>query len=178
MVVYYEAMCQAEKLVHCLQCQGHSKSLYNLNKTVSTISSKLLVRLQPNLVSYYNVISRSVLCKNWATMFKVKVATKVQNVGEFLSGWYLLNYRSFWYQTWYGDVASWASVSRGKKCLLSSRSRSQWSIKMSVFISRYRLNRWTFCYQTWYFDAAAWARVSCKKIGILFSRSWSQQGLI
>ena len=50
MVMYYhEAMCLAEKLVHYLQCQGHSEGLYNQNTTISTISSKLLVRLQPNL---------------------------------------------------------------------------------------------------------------------------------
>ena len=42
--------CHAEKLVHCLQCQGHSKGLYNQNMTISAISSELLVGLQPNLV--------------------------------------------------------------------------------------------------------------------------------
>ena len=34
MVVYYhEMMCRAEELVHYLQCQGHSKGLYNQNMT-------------------------------------------------------------------------------------------------------------------------------------------------
>ena len=46
---YHEAVCHAEKLVHCLQCQGHSEGLYNRNMTIPTISSKLLVCLQPNL---------------------------------------------------------------------------------------------------------------------------------
>ena len=51
MVVYYrEVMCHAEKLVHYLQCQGHSEGLHNQNMTIFTISSKLLVHLQPNLV--------------------------------------------------------------------------------------------------------------------------------
>ena len=50
MVVYhYEANCQAEKTGHYRQCQGHSEGLYNQNMTISTISSKLLARLQ----SYY-----------------------------------------------------------------------------------------------------------------------------
>ena len=49
-VCYHEAMCHAEKLVHYLQCQGHSEGLYNQNMTIFTISSKVLVRLQPNLV--------------------------------------------------------------------------------------------------------------------------------
>ena len=51
MVVYYhEAMCHVGKLVHYLQCQGHSEDLYDQNVTIFAISSKLLVRLQPNLV--------------------------------------------------------------------------------------------------------------------------------
>ena len=36
-VYYYEAICHAEKLVSYLQCEGHSKGLYNQNMTVSTI---------------------------------------------------------------------------------------------------------------------------------------------
>ena len=51
MVMYYhEAMCRAEKLVHYLQCQGHSEGLYDQNITIFTISFKLQVCLQPNLV--------------------------------------------------------------------------------------------------------------------------------
>ena len=51
MVVYYhESMCHAEKLVHYLQCQGHSKDLYNQNMTIFTMSSKLLVRMKRNMV--------------------------------------------------------------------------------------------------------------------------------
>ena len=40
----------AEKLVHRVQCQGHSKGFYNQNITISVVSSKLLVGLQLNLV--------------------------------------------------------------------------------------------------------------------------------
>ena len=39
-----------KKLIHCLQGQGHSEGLYNQNMTISVVSSKLLVSLQPNLV--------------------------------------------------------------------------------------------------------------------------------
>ena len=49
-VYYHEAECHAEKLVHFLQCQGHSKGLCNQNMTIFTIPSKLLVGFQPNLV--------------------------------------------------------------------------------------------------------------------------------
>ena len=51
MVMYYHGvMCHAEKLVHYLQCQGYSEGVYNQHTTILTISSKLLVCLQPNLV--------------------------------------------------------------------------------------------------------------------------------
>ena len=51
MVVYYhEAVCRAEKLVHYLQCQGHSQGLCNQNMTISTLTTKLLVPLQLNFV--------------------------------------------------------------------------------------------------------------------------------
>ena len=51
MVVYYhEAMYHAEKLVHYLQCQGHSEGLYNQNMTIFYYISKLLDPLQPHLV--------------------------------------------------------------------------------------------------------------------------------
>ena len=38
---YHEPECHAEKLVHCLQCQGHSKCLYNQNMTISLVSSNV-----------------------------------------------------------------------------------------------------------------------------------------
>ena len=48
MVYYHEVVCHAEKLVHYLQCQGQSEGFQNM--AISTISCKLLVCLQPNLV--------------------------------------------------------------------------------------------------------------------------------
>ena len=49
MVVYYYQMeCHEEKLVCYLQDQGHIEGLYNV--TVSTISSKRLTRLQPDMI--------------------------------------------------------------------------------------------------------------------------------
>ena len=60
-----------------LKYQGHSEGLYNQNMTIFTISSKLLVSLQPNLVWWYSIISWSVLWKNGITVFKVKVTENV-----------------------------------------------------------------------------------------------------
>ena len=51
MVVYYhEAECCEQQLAYCLQCQGHSKGLHKQHMTIFTVSSRLLVRLQLNLV--------------------------------------------------------------------------------------------------------------------------------
>ena len=106
-----EPECHAEKLVHRLQCQGCSEALCNQNMTLSAVSSKLLVSLQPNLVWWYSIISWSVLWKNGITAFKVKVIAKVKNVSECLSRWYFLKHRTFCYHIWYGDAVSWARVS-------------------------------------------------------------------
>ena len=74
---YHESVCNAEKLVHYLQCQGHSKGLYDQNMTMFTVSSKLLVHLQTSLVWQYSIIRLSVLRKNGIPAFKVKVTVKV-----------------------------------------------------------------------------------------------------
>ena len=47
---HHKPKCYAEKLVPCVQCQGCSEGLYNQNMTISVVSSKLLVGLEPNLV--------------------------------------------------------------------------------------------------------------------------------
>ena len=75
-----------KKLGLYLQRQGHSEDLHDQNMTINTISSKLPVRLLPNLNRWYSIRSWSVLWKDWVTAFKVKVTVKVQNVSECLSG--------------------------------------------------------------------------------------------
>ena len=45
--------------------------------TISTISAKLLILLQPDLIGWYIIISWSVLCKDWIAV--VKVIVKVRN---------------------------------------------------------------------------------------------------
>ena len=49
-IQHHKLECHVEKMVHCVQCPGHSKGLYNQNMIISVVSSKLLVGLQPNLV--------------------------------------------------------------------------------------------------------------------------------
>ena len=75
---HHKPECHAEKLVHCLQCQGHREGWYNQNMTISAISSKLLIHLQSNWVWYYSILSWSVLWKKWIAAFKVKVTAKIK----------------------------------------------------------------------------------------------------
>ena len=75
-----------------------------------------------------------------------------------------LNCRSVCNQSWLVNTASKAGVSFEKIGLLSSRSRSQWRLRMSECLSMWYLqNCKTFCYQTWYGGAALWARMLCGK---------------
>ena len=138
MAVYYVAMFHAEKLVHCLQCQGHSEGLHNQNLTVFTISSKLLVHLQPNCLIVQHHKPECSVEKNGITAFEVKVTVKVQNVSECLSGRDLLNHRIFCYQTWYGNTASLAKVSCRKIGSISSiqfkgHSKGLYNHNMTIF---------------------------------------------
>ena len=77
---HHKPKCHAEKLIHCVQCQGHSEGLHNQNMTISVVFSKQLVGLQRNLVWQYSTISWSVLWKNRITAFKIKVTANVENV--------------------------------------------------------------------------------------------------
>ena len=87
MVYYHEAECHAEKkLVHCLQCQGHSMGFCNQTITISTVSSKLPVHLQSNLVLIIQHHKLECSVEKLNSAFKVKVAAKVQNISECLSG--------------------------------------------------------------------------------------------
>ena len=75
--------------------------------------------------------------KNGITVLKVTITTKVSNVGECLSG-YFLNHRALCYLFWYGDAASWARVLWTVFLLwLSSRSRSQQGLLQSKYDSFY-----------------------------------------
>ena len=48
---HHKPECRVEKLVHFVQCRGHSKGIYNQNMTVSVVSSILLVTAKVQNVS-------------------------------------------------------------------------------------------------------------------------------
>ena len=102
---HHKPECCVEKLLHWVQCQGHSEGLSNKNMTISVVSSKLQVGLQPNLVWQYSIRSWNVLWENGIAVLEVKVTANVQNLSECLSRQYL-NHRTFCYQTWWGYAAS------------------------------------------------------------------------
>ena len=83
MVYYPEAVCHAEKLVHCLQCQGHSKGLYSPNRTISTKSSGGPFATALGLIVHHK--PECPVQKLGYCIHKVKVTATVQNVPECLS---------------------------------------------------------------------------------------------
>ena len=98
--------------------------------------------------------------EKWDYCVKVKVTAKVQNVSECLSRWYFLNYRTFCYQIWYGEVASWARVSCGNfvvvvvaifKVKVTARAHM---IKIWLFLL-YFLNCWFLGNQNWSSDTSS-----------------------
>ena len=66
----------SKRLVCYFQGQGHNKGSYDQNRTISAVSSELLIFSLPNLVWKYSIISQSVLWKNWIVVLKIKVAAK------------------------------------------------------------------------------------------------------
>ena len=102
---YHKVMCHAEKLVHHLQCQGHSEGLKSKYDCFYYLLNCWSICNQTWFL-WYSIISQSVLWENGITAFKVMVTVKGKNISECLSGWYLLNHRTFCRQTWYGYAAS------------------------------------------------------------------------
>ena len=88
-------------------------------------------------IFYVKVTVGACSVENLITMFKVKITAKIQNVSECLSGWYLMNHRTFCNQTWYGGATSWARVSCGKKivCSLQGQGHSESSYDQNMTVS-------------------------------------------
>ena len=61
MVMYQQGLeCHVKRLVSHLQSQGHDEDSYNQDVTVSAISSKVRILLQPNLLCWYIIMSLSI----------------------------------------------------------------------------------------------------------------------
>ena len=113
-----------ERLVCCLQGQGHSKELQNQNMTLQYVfwtADPFATKL--GLMTHHHKLGCLVKRLDCSVVVKVKVTEKVQNSSECLCGRYLLNCWTFCDQTWYGDASSWARVSCKKIGLLSSKFR-------------------------------------------------------
>ena len=108
---------------------GHSEVLCKKNLGGVWYLLNYWPLLLPNFDWEHSMISQSVLWKTGITAFKIKVTAKVQNVSECLSGLYFLNHKTFCYQIWYGDAASWASVLQNLNffCCLQGQGHSEGS---------------------------------------------------
>ena len=108
-------------------------------------------------------------------VFKVNVTALVQNVCECLSRWYLLNRRTFCYQTWYGDAASRTILSCRKKLFPKFKVKVTLRAHMNkIWLSNISSELLVLGNQTWSNDTSSEARVSHEKDGLLLSRSRSQ----
>ena len=155
MVVYYhESGFPVEKLVCSLQAEVHSKGFYNENIAVSPYFLNcwpFCNQTWSDGTFSYTGVSRE---KKRIIVLKVKVTMKLRNADECLSGQYLLNYRTFYYQSWYGDASSWAGLKR-LACCLQGQGHSEdfiWSYSDFLLCP---LNCWSFCYQI-LFDGVSW----------------------
>ena len=75
---HHEPECCAKRLVHYFQGQGHSKSSYDQNMTVFSISFELLILLLPNLLWWHIIISLIVLWKDWIALLWSKSRSEVK----------------------------------------------------------------------------------------------------
>ena len=73
------------KLVHCVQCQGHSEGLLNQNMTISVVSTTagLFATRLGLIVQHYKWECR---VEKWDYCIQGQLTAKVQNVCECLSG--------------------------------------------------------------------------------------------
>ena len=124
-----------------------ARGLFNQNMTVFTTSSKLLVRLQPDLVCWYSIISRSVLWENGIAVFMVKVIVKVKIVSECLSGQYLLNH--FVRQTCMVMQHHKPKCHAEKLVHCVQCQARAFVIKIWLFLL-YLLSCWSVCNQNWF----------------------------
>ena len=115
----------------------------------------------------------------WITAFKVKVTANVGNVNECLSGWYLLNCRTFCNQTCYSDTASWAGVlcrEKKKVCYLQSHNEGWYDQDMTRFTRSSELPiLWQANLVWWYTIMSQSVLWKKKEKRLLYSRSSSQR---
>ena len=130
---HHESKWHAEKLIHCLKCQGHNEGLYHQNMIISIISSKLLVGLQPNLITLW--VIRIQHHKPECPLEKSDYCNCVEGQSHSEGSecqWMFVWVRSSELQNillpnlvWWCSIISQSVMWRKKNCLLSSRSRSQ-----------------------------------------------------
>ena len=135
---HHEPECHAEKLVHCLQCQGYSEGLYNQNITFCYFfwTAGLFATKIGLIVQHHK--PECPVEKNWITAVKVKATAKAQYVRECLIGSSDLQNILLPHLVWWCSIMS-QSVVQKKNCFLYSRSRSQQGLMWSKYDSFYHI---------------------------------------
>ena len=131
------------------------RGLINQNMTIFTISSKLLVHLQPNLIWWYSIISQSVLWENGLVRSKSRSQERLKMLVNVCPD------NIFWttecFVTKPGIVMQHHNLKcHAEKlvhcvpCQCHSKGFYNWNISISVVF----LNSWSVCNQIW-FDSTA-----------------------
>ena len=121
-----------KKLDYCFVSWSRSQQRVKMLMFVQIISSKAPDILFPNSVLWCITMSRSIMQKDWFTIFKVKVTARAHMIKIWQFLLYVLNFWSFCYQTWFDSTLSLARVSYGEIGVLCTRSRSQQHFTMSM----------------------------------------------
>ena len=145
--------------------QSRSRPQWRNNMSVffQIISSKLrnIFVAKPGMLR--NIISQSVMQKNWFTVFNVMFTLRAYIIKIWLYLLYLLNCWSVCNLTWF-DKYSIISQS-----VLRKNGITAFNVKVTAKVRNvsdclfgwYFLSHRIFCCQIWYGDASSWARVSC-----------------
>ena len=145
---HHKPECPADKMVHCVQCRGHSEDLYNKNMTISVVSSELLVHLQANsgLIVEHHKLECPV--EKWDYCVQGQDHSKGSKCRWIFSEPQNILLPNL---VWWCSVMS-QSVTRENLLLLllSSRSRSEWRLMIKIWLFLlYFLNCWFLGNQTW-----------------------------
>ena len=121
------------------------------NLTLSIISSKLLICLQPNMICWCIIISQTVLFKICVAVFKVKVTAKEENVSEclediFLTGKYFVTKHGMMMHHYKLEV----SVEK-LFCCLPGQGHSKGSNDQNMTVSAISFELLSLFSQTWFY---------------------------
>ena len=105
-VCYHEVMCHVKKIVHYLQCQGHSEGSYNQNMTIfyNIFKTAVLFATKLGLIVQHHKLECPV--EKWDYCVQGQGHSESSKYSDCLPRQYLLIHRTFCCQTLYGYATS------------------------------------------------------------------------